>query len=71
MEESVALLSAEREAGSDELDDAVAGFLALALADSGREREAAGLALAALARHRPRYHRALAAYADDLSQHDA
>ncbi len=59
VEESVALLSAEREAGSDELDDAVAGFLALALADRGREREAAGLALAALARHLPRCNRSL------------
>src|SRR6266496_1116949 len=39
-EESVALLTAEREAGSDELDDAVAAFLALALVDTGREREA-------------------------------
>jgi tetratricopeptide (TPR) repeat protein len=67
VEESVALLSAEREAGSDELDDAVAGFLALALADSGREREAAGLALAALAKHLPRYNRSLANYAADLS----
>ena len=70
MEESVALLSAEREAGSDELDDAVAGFLALALADSGREREAAGLALAALAKHLPRYNRSLANYAEDLSQRE-
>jgi tetratricopeptide (TPR) repeat protein len=68
VEESVALLSAEREAGSDELDDAVAGFLALALADSGREREAAGLALGALAKHLPRYNRSLANYAEDLSQ---
>ena len=70
VEESVALLSAEREAGSDELDDAVAGFLALALADSGREREAAGLALAALAKHLPRYKRSLANYAEDLSQRE-
>src|SRR3982750_3058048 len=31
-QESVALLTAERDAGSDELDDAVAAFLALALA---------------------------------------
>ena len=70
VEESVALLSAEREADSDELDDAVAGFLALALADSGREREAAALALGALAKHLPRYNRSLANYAQDLSQRD-
>jgi tetratricopeptide (TPR) repeat protein len=67
-EESVALLSAEREAASDELDDAVGAFLALALADTGREREAAALALAALARHLPRYQRSLANYASELSE---
>ena len=69
-EESVALLAAERDAGSDELDDAVAAFLALALAlaDRGREREALGLALGALAAHLPRYNRSLANYARDLSQ---
>jgi hypothetical protein len=65
--ESVALLTAERDAGSDELDDAVAAFLALCLADSGREREAVGVALAALAPHLPRYNRSLANYAQELS----
>jgi tetratricopeptide repeat protein len=63
---SVALLRAERERGSDELDDAVTAFLALALADSGREREAASLALEALAPHLPRYQRSLGNYARDL-----
>ncbi|MGK9234706.1 tetratricopeptide repeat protein [Inquilinus limosus] len=67
-EESVALLTAERDAGSDELDDAVVAFLALALADTGREREAAALALAALARHLPRYNRSLANYARALAE---
>jgi tetratricopeptide (TPR) repeat protein len=62
-EESVALLAAELEAGSDDLDDAVAAFLSLALIDTGREREAAALALAALSRHLPRYNRSLANYA--------
>lgn len=65
-EESVALLSAEREAGSDHLDDAVAAFLSLALIDIGREREAAALALTALSRHLPRYNRSLANYARGL-----
>lgn len=65
-EESVRLLRAERERGSDELDDAVTGFLALALADTGREREAAALAIGALAPHLPRYQRSMARYADDL-----
>jgi tetratricopeptide (TPR) repeat protein len=66
-DESVALLRVEREEGSDELDDAVIAVLALALADTGREREAAGLAIGALARHLPRYNRSMAAYAEELS----
>lgn len=66
-ETGIALLRAEREAGSDELDDAVSAFLALALVDIGREREAAALALAALARHLPRYQRSLANYARELA----
>lgn len=66
-EESVALLTAELDAGSDELDDAVLGFLALALASAGREREAVSVALTALAPHLTRYNRSLAAYADRLT----
>jgi tetratricopeptide (TPR) repeat protein len=66
-EESVALLTAELDAGSDELDDAVRAFLALALTSVGREREAVGVALTALAAHLPRYNRSLAAYAHDLA----
>lgn len=61
--ESVELLTAELAAGSDELDDAVRGFLALALVDAGREREAVSLALGALAPHLPRYQRSMANYA--------
>ncbi|NMO13604.1 tetratricopeptide repeat protein [Pyxidicoccus fallax] len=67
VEESVALLTAERAAGSDALDDAVAAFLALALVDSGREREAVALALTALSRHLPMYNRSLANYARALT----
>jgi hypothetical protein len=67
-EESVELLSAERERGSDELDDAVTAFLALALIDTGREREAAALALDALAPHLPRYQRSLANYAREIAE---
>jgi tetratricopeptide (TPR) repeat protein len=66
-DESIALLRAEREEESDELDDAVVAVLALALADSGRAHEAAGLAIGALARHLPRYNRSMAAYAEELS----
>ncbi len=67
-EESVSLLRAEREAQSDELDDAVSGFLALALTDTGQAREAVSLALAALAPHLPRYQRSLANYAAAIHQ---
>ncbi|MEU0804656.1 tetratricopeptide repeat protein [Streptomyces sp. NPDC005970] len=66
-EEGIALLTAERDAGSDELDDAVAAFLALALVDAGREREAVALALSALSRHLPMYSRSLTHYADELA----
>ncbi len=61
--ESVALLRAEREVESDDLDGAVSAFLALALVDTGREREAVSLALTALSRHMTRYRPSLANYA--------
>jgi hypothetical protein len=64
--ESVELLRAERDAGSDELDDAVSAFLALALADVGPEREALSIALSALAAHLPRYQRSVGNDAADL-----
>jgi hypothetical protein len=69
-EQSLALLSTELDAGSDELDDALRGFLALALCDAGREREAAAIALRALAPHLPRYQRSLANYARLLVEPD-
>ncbi|MPZ27499.1 MAG: tetratricopeptide repeat protein, partial [Micromonosporaceae bacterium] len=61
--ESVELLSAELDAGSDQLDDAVRAFLSLALVDVGREREAVSVALTALVPHLPRYQRSLTNYA--------
>jgi Tetratrico peptide repeat len=64
--DSVTLLEAELRRGSDHLDDAVRGFLALALAATGRDREALSLALGALAPHLPRYQRSLAHYAESL-----
>ena len=67
-EESAALLTAEIEVGSNELDGAVLAFLALALAGTGREREGLSVALAALTPHLPRYRRAVAAYAGLLAQ---
>jgi hypothetical protein len=65
-DQSFALLTAEMTAASDHLDDAVRAFLALALVDIGREREAVALALAALAPHLPRYQRSLGNYAARL-----
>jgi tetratricopeptide (TPR) repeat protein len=66
-EESIGLLTTEREAARDELDDAVAAFLALALADAGRAREATGVALAALAPHLTEYTRSVTHYAHALA----
>jgi tetratricopeptide (TPR) repeat protein len=65
-DESVALLTAELDAPSDELDDAVRAFLALALTSVGRDREAASIALTTLAPHLARYNRAVKAYAREL-----
>ncbi|HEY9103481.1 tetratricopeptide repeat protein [Chitinimonas sp.] len=65
-EEAVALLSSELLMGSDELDGAVRGFLALALTQLGRERQAVSHSLTALAQYLPRYNRSLARYAEDL-----
>jgi hypothetical protein len=66
--ESVKLLRAEQAVTSDALDDAVAATLALALADTGREREAVGVAVGALAKHLPRYNRSMANYARELRE---
>jgi len=62
-DEAEELLRVERGEPPDELDDAVAAFLALALADAGKPREALSVALAALAPHLTRYNRSLASYA--------
>ncbi|WP_340376409.1 tetratricopeptide repeat protein [Streptomyces sp. SS7] len=66
-ESSAELLVAERGRTSDHLDDAVTAFLALTFVDLGREREAAALALGALAGHLPSYSRSLARYAAELT----
>jgi tetratricopeptide (TPR) repeat protein len=66
-DESLALLDAELGQGSDDLDDAVRAFQALALSSLGRDREAVSVALTALAPHLSRYNRSLAAYADELA----
>jgi hypothetical protein len=64
--EAATLLSAELALGDDALSGAVRAFLAFALADLGREREAAALALTALAEYLPRYNRSVARYAEAL-----
>ncbi|KPI03826.1 hypothetical protein OK074_4822 [Actinobacteria bacterium OK074] len=69
-EEGVKLLTPELNAPSDELDDAVRGFLALCLSDLGRDREALSLTLTALAPHLPRYQRSLANYGRALVEQE-
>ncbi len=71
--ESVELLTAETQNHDPDaavLADALSAFLALCLADVGREREAVSVALRALAPHLPRYQRSLANYARHLMDHD-
>ncbi|MCK1798366.1 tetratricopeptide repeat protein [Streptomyces sp. XM4193] len=64
------LLTAERRSHPDRLDDALDAFLALTLIDLGREREAAALALGALAHHLPEYGRSVAGYAAAVGRTD-
>jgi hypothetical protein len=66
-EEGLALLERER-VQDGPLADAVLAFLALCLADCGRERAAAGVALEALAPHLERYNASLGRYAADLQR---
>ena len=65
--EAADLLFAELDAPFDELEGAVRGFLALALVDLGREREAVAHGLIALAKYLPRYNRSLARYASEIA----
>jgi hypothetical protein len=65
--EAAQLLFAELGAPSDELDGAVRAFLALALVDLGREREAVAVSLVALSEYLPRYNRSLARYANAIA----
>ena len=66
--ESVALLRAEQALVSDELDDAVSGFLALALADAGQPHQALSVALLALSGQMTRYRRSLSNYAREIGE---
>ncbi len=65
-QDAVLLLTDELARGSDALDGAIRAVLALALVDTGREREAVGVALTALSYYLPRYNRSLRRYAEDL-----
>ncbi|MGI8890714.1 MAG: tetratricopeptide repeat protein [Chthoniobacterales bacterium] len=65
-ERAVELLTRELTEPEDELSGAARGFLALALADLGQEREALALSLTALADYLPRYNRSLSRYAATL-----
>ena len=60
--EALNILLAEREQGSDHLDDALAATTALCLSTLGRDREGLSLVIVALAKHLPRYNRSMANY---------
>lgn len=66
-QDAVALLAADLDSETDALSGAVRAFLALALVDVGREREAVAVALTALSEYLPRYNRSLARYAQQLT----
>lgn len=65
-QESVQLLQGQATDVGDGLDDAVALFLAFALTDVGREREAVSLLAHRVADHLPRYTASAHRYADAL-----
>ncbi len=65
-DESVQILTEESTSVGDGLDDAVTVFLALALADVGRDREAVAQLVHSLADHLPRYTASAHRYADVL-----
>lgn len=63
-DEAADLLEQELRERSDDLDDAVRAFLALALHDLGRSDEAVGLLLTTVAGHLSQYARSVRHYAD-------
>lgn len=66
-QDAVALLRSELAGEPDALTGAVRAFLALALVDVGREREAVGVALTALSEYLPRYNKSVARYAQEFT----
>ena len=67
IDESITILKEEKEKYSDELNDAVDGFLALSLAAKGFDKEALSIALKALSSHLKRYNKSLYTYANALN----
>jgi Tetratrico peptide repeat len=65
--ESVELLTGELVSGPGEEEDAVRAFLALALVDVGRQRDAVRVAVEGLVGHSTHYGRALGEYARQLA----
>ncbi|NYE94420.1 tetratricopeptide (TPR) repeat protein [Psychromicrobium silvestre] len=65
-EKAVELLTEELKNPHDHLEGAVKTFLALALADLGREREGLSVAIEALSGYLPRYNRSTERYAQAL-----
>lgn len=66
VQEALDMLVAERERGSDHLDDALACTMALCLSSLDRDREGLSLVLVALAKHLPRYNRSMTNYGKAL-----
>lgn len=66
VEAALEILQAERERGSDHLDDALACTTALCLSSLKRDREGLSLVLVALAKHLPRYNRSMENYGKAL-----
>lgn len=66
VQEALDILVAEREHGSDHLDDALACTMALCLSSLDRDREGLSLVLVALAKHLPRYNRSMTNYGKAL-----
>lgn len=66
VEAALELLLAERDRGSDHLDDALVCTTALCLSSLGRDKEGLSMTLVALAKHLPRYNRSMTNYGKAL-----
>ncbi len=66
-DEAVRILADELDRGESLLEPQVRAFYALALADTGREREAVGIAVETIGSLVTRYRRSLVAYGQDMA----